>query len=122
MSEEIKQKFESARLIVESDPSLASLQLHEVLSSSYPNDSESLKTKEAALDLLTSTLIKQEDSASLRKLLTDLRPWFAVIPKAKTAKVIRSLIDSISKVPNSNQTLVCILLCSRCSYLLLYFI
>lgn len=114
MSEDMKQKFESARLIVESDPSLASLQLHEILSGSYPNDSESLKTKEAALDLLTSILIKQEDAASLRKLLTDLRPWFAVIPKAKTAKVIRSLIDGISKVPNSNQTLVCILFCSTC--------
>lgn len=106
MSDDLREKFESARSIAESDPSLASVQLHDILSSSYPNDSDSLKIKEASLDLLSTFLIKQEDSASLRKLLTDLRPWFAVIPKAKTAKVIRSLIDSISKVPNSNQTLV----------------
>ena len=36
-------------------------------------------------------------------LLTELRPLFAVIPKAKTAKIVRTIIETIAKVPNSAQ-------------------
>ena len=47
--------------------------------------------------------MKQADAPGLRALLTDLRPLFAAVPKAKTAKIVRTVIDSIAKVPNSTQ-------------------
>ncbi|CAK7354330.1 unnamed protein product [Dovyalis caffra] len=38
----------------------------------------------------------------LRALLTQLRPLFAVIPKAKTAKIARGTIDCVSKIPGTS--------------------
>ena len=40
---------------------------------------------------------------ALRGLLTELRPLFGAIPKAKTAKLVRGLIEAISRVPDSTQ-------------------
>ena len=40
---------------------------------------------------------------ALRVLLTELRPLFGAIPKAKTAKLVRGLIEAISRVPDSTQ-------------------
>ncbi len=56
-----------------------------------------------AIQKLGDLYAKQEDAAALRKLLTDLRPLFANIPKAKTAKIVRTIIETIAKVPNSTQ-------------------
>ena len=36
-------------------------------------------------------------------MLTELRTFFASIPKAKTAKLVRAVIDSIAKVPNTTE-------------------
>lgn len=71
-----------------------------------PNDAECLKVKEAALGKLTELLVAQKDAAGLRSLLADLRPLFTAIPKAKTAKIVRTVIDAISRVPDSTQLLV----------------
>ena len=46
---------------------------------------------------------KQEDAEALRKLLTELRPLFGAITKAKTAKIVRNVVETIAKVPNSTQ-------------------
>lgn len=80
--------------------------LREVVAGSAPNDAECLKVKEGALTKLTELLVEQRDAAALRSLLSDLRPLFAAIPKAKTAKIVRTVIDSIAKVPDSQQLLV----------------
>jgi 26S proteasome regulatory subunit N6 len=60
-----------------------------------------LKTKEAAVCALAALLAKQGDAASLRTLLAELRPLFAVIPKAKTAKLVRVVIDAVATVPHT---------------------
>ena len=51
--------------------------------------------------------MQQKDAGALRNLLTELRPLFAVITKAKTAKIVRTIIETIAKVPNSTQLQVC---------------
>lgn len=66
-------------------------------------DAESVKAKEAAIGRLTELLVKQQDAAGLAALLTELRPLFNAIPKAKTAKLVRTVIDSIARVPGSTQ-------------------
>ena len=56
-----------------------------------------------AIQKLNDLYAKQKDAEALRRLLTELRPLFAVIPKAKTAKIVRTIIETIAKVPDSTQ-------------------
>lgn len=70
------------------------------------SDADSLKVKEAALGKLTEVLVVQGDAPGLRALLSELRPLFAAIPKAKTAKIVRTVVDAIARVPGSQQHLV----------------
>lgn len=60
-----------------------------------------IKAKETAIDKITKLYIEIGDAAALRSFLTELRPFFASLSKAKTAKIVRSIIDSIAKIPNS---------------------
>jgi len=66
-------------------------------------DAETVKNKEAAVGLLSDALTQQGKAPALAQLLQDLRGFFAVIPKAKTAKIVRTVIDQIAKVPDSTE-------------------
>jgi 26S proteasome regulatory subunit N6 len=103
MSEALQRRLQAAKELITSS---GAAELREILIGPYPNDAESLKVKEAAVDTLVDALIAGRDSSGLRALLTDLRSWFAVIPKAKTAKIVRAIIDGIGKIPDSTQVLV----------------
>lgn len=63
---------------------------------------EALRVKEQAIALLSDLLSKQGKGEELRGLLTDLRPFFLQIPKAKTAKIVRGIIDAVAKIPNTS--------------------
>ncbi|XP_043696487.1 26S proteasome non-ATPase regulatory subunit 11 homolog [Telopea speciosissima] len=66
------------------------------------SSSEALRIKELALSKLTD-LLKQENRAlDLQSLLTQLRPFFALIPKAKTAKIVRGIIDAVAEIPGTS--------------------
>lgn len=71
-----------------------------------PQQSAVLKVKEKSLDDLIRALVFVEDAQGLRELLHALRDLFQCIPKAKTAKIVRGIIDGIGKIPNSTDTLV----------------
>ena len=95
------EQYASAQEIEEAQPTQAISKFRDILLGDQPNDADSIKVKEQALQSLANLYAKQHDATSLRKLLTDLRPLFASIPKAKTAKIVRTVIDTIAKVPNS---------------------
>jgi 26S proteasome regulatory subunit N6 len=48
------------------------------------------------------------DAEGLRALLGRLRELFQRIPKAKTAKIVRNVIEGISKIPDSNDILMAV--------------
>lgn len=75
--------------------------LHSTVFGSEAADAEAIKAKEEAIGQLSDTYVKLGDAAALTQLLAQLRPFFAVIPKAKTAKIVRNIIDQIAKIPNS---------------------
>jgi len=62
---------------------------------------EASKRREAACQQLVDALVCNGDASALARLFEELRPLFAVLPKAKTAKLVRSVIEAIAKVPGS---------------------
>ncbi|KAL8167096.1 hypothetical protein V2J09_008595 [Rumex salicifolius] len=63
---------------------------------------EALRTKEQAITNLTDLLRQENRAEELRSLLTQLRPYFSLIPKAKTAKIVRGIIDAVAKIPGTS--------------------
>ncbi|KAK4771982.1 hypothetical protein SAY86_013757 [Trapa natans] len=75
--------------------------LYQILENSSSSP-EALRTKEQAITNL-SVLLRQENRVEdLPTLLTQLRPYFSLIPKAKTAKIVREIIDAVSKIPGTS--------------------
>lgn len=72
-----------------------------VLGEGLASDAESVKAREAAITGLVEVLTKQKQAEALAALLTTLRPVFALLPKAKTAKIVRSIIDAVAKIPDT---------------------
>ncbi|KAL8104617.1 26S proteasome non-ATPase regulatory subunit 11 homolog [Apium graveolens] len=64
--------------------------------------SEALRIKEQAVSNLSDLLREQSRAEELRNLLTQLRPFFAKIPKAKTAKIVRGIVDTVAKIPGTS--------------------
>ncbi|CAN1320786.1 26S proteasome non-ATPase regulatory subunit 11 homolog [Linum perenne] len=89
-----------AQALEAKNPSEAISILYRVLEnpSSAP---EALRIKEQAITNLSDLLRQENRAEDLRSLLTQLRPFFAVIPKAKTAKIVRGIIDSVAKIPGT---------------------
>jgi 26S proteasome regulatory subunit N6 len=88
---------------MEADPPSDAAALRARVLTSTPSDVESIKAKEEAIVQLCDAYVKAQDAAALTSLLADLRPFFSAIPKAKTAKIVRSIIDQIAKIPNSTE-------------------
>ncbi|KAG6549751.1 hypothetical protein Mapa_008731 [Marchantia paleacea] len=63
---------------------------------------EALRVKEQCIAALSDLLSQQKRGEELRGLLTDLRPFFSFIPKAKTAKIVRGIIDAVAKIPGTS--------------------
>uniref|UniRef100_A0A2P2LV22 Uncharacterized protein MANES_01G032500 n=1 Tax=Rhizophora mucronata TaxID=61149 RepID=A0A2P2LV22_RHIMU len=83
------------------DPSAAVSILYCMLEN--PSSSpEALRIKEQAITNLSDLLRQENRAEDLRGLLTQLRPFFALIPKAKTAKIVRGIIDSVAKIPGTS--------------------
>lgn len=100
MAEALQTRLEEAEALLDG-PAKATALRELVCGADSPNDTESIKVKEAALAKLTELLIALKDATSLRALLNDLRGWFAALPKAKTAKIVRSVIDAIARIPGT---------------------
>ncbi|XP_073270967.1 26S proteasome non-ATPase regulatory subunit 11 homolog [Primulina huaijiensis] len=66
------------------------------------SSSEALRIKEQAITNLSDLLRQEGRAAELQDLLTKLRPFFSLIPKAKTAKIVRGIVDAVAKIPGSS--------------------
>lgn len=85
-----------------SSPSEAISLLRQIIQ--HPSSSsEALRIKEQAISSLSDLLSQEKQGQELRSLLTDLRPFFSLIPKAKTAKIVRGIIDAVAKIPGTSE-------------------
>jgi len=66
-------------------------------------DVEATRAREAAVSALIDALVAEGDAAALAALFDELRPLFSALPKAKTAKLVRGVIEAIAKVPGSEE-------------------
>ena len=64
---------------------------------------EVAKAREEAALALADLYAQRGSSDKLTQLLEDLRPLFAVVPKAKTAKIVRAIIDAVSRIPGTTE-------------------
>jgi 26S proteasome regulatory subunit N6 len=74
--------------------------LTSILNSDLPSD-DNTKIKESAILTLGKIYAEHARSQELTDLIHQIRPLFATFPKAKTAKIVRSLIDFSGEIPNS---------------------
>ena len=74
------------------------------------DDVDSIRAKEQAVYRLAEVLTATKDGPAAIQLLTDVRPFFQVLPKAKTTKMVRKLFEHIVQcgVPLQEQEAVCL--------------
>ncbi|KAG1334257.1 26S proteasome non-ATPase regulatory subunit 11 [Cocos nucifera] len=90
-----------AQALEAKDPSESISILYRVLENPASSP-EALRIKEQAISNLTELLTQEKKAEELRTLLTQLRPFFSLIPKAKTAKIVRGIIDAVVKIPGTS--------------------
>ncbi|KAE8214781.1 hypothetical protein CF319_g1291 [Tilletia indica] len=92
------------RAIASKDYSKAQTILNDILAANpNSNDEEALKLKEGALLKLGQVFRDTKDAEALADVVRKSRALMAGGAKAKTAKLIRTLIDYFSEIPNSKQ-------------------
>ena len=101
-AEALKTQMAAAVELAGTNPAEAVKAYRAVVFSPNGADTESAKVKEQGIDALSKLLAKLQDAPALKLLLTELRPLFAVVPKAKTAKIVRNVIDVFATVPGSD--------------------
>lgn len=73
---------------------------------SASSSEEALKLKEQAIYKLGGLYARGREPEKLRALLQSIRPFFATIPKAKTAKIVRTLIDLVAEIPDTLEFMI----------------
>ncbi|KMT11728.1 hypothetical protein BVRB_5g105640 [Beta vulgaris subsp. vulgaris] len=92
---------DSLSLALEAKTAIESISILRRVLDDPSSSPDALRIKEQAITKLTDFLRQENKAEELRTLLTQLRPYFSLIPKAKTAKIVRGIIDAVAKVPNT---------------------
>ena len=82
--------------------------LRELILQPQHSSDEDLRVKELAVSKLSGLYVASGDMDSLRGLLSFLRPYFLLIPKARTAKIVRGVIEALSRIPGSTEVQVAV--------------
>jgi len=72
-----------------------------VMSFSTADDPEDARFVEQSVTNLCSLMVQKSEAHAIAALQEELRPVFLVLPRAKTAKIVRAIIDALAKVPGS---------------------
>jgi len=96
-AEEILERAQSSE---STNPAQAEQAYKSIIAQEHGDD-EFTRVKEQAIYALGNLFVTQSRATDLGALLSSIRPFFDHIPKAKTAKLVRTLIDLVAKVPNS---------------------
>jgi 26S proteasome regulatory subunit N6 len=70
------------------------------------NNDDNVKSKETAIYLLSDRYRSEHNAGGIQLLMIELRGLFGVLPKAKTGKIVRHLIETLSKIPHAEDILI----------------
>jgi len=87
------------------DPTAATAALEKIIVDPAA-DADSLAVKEQAVARLGELCAEHKLADKLIALVVALRPFFAQVAKAKTAKIVRTLIDQVAQIPDSKALLM----------------
>lgn len=100
VSKVFEEKLEKARDLETTNPEAAIKAYKEIIHNDVDEDPNA-KGREQAIYALGDFLVAQNRPGDISALSKELRPLFAELPKAKTAKIVRMLLDILAKTPNS---------------------
>ncbi|KAL2938699.1 26S proteasome non-ATPase regulatory subunit 11-like protein [Bienertia sinuspersici] len=103
MADYLPATTESLALALEANSAAESISILQRVLADPSSSPDNLRIKEQAITNLSDLLRQENKAEDLRTLLTQLRPYFSSIPKAKTAKIVRSIIDTVAKIPNTTE-------------------
>lgn len=92
--------FDHALEVANMDPAEAVTLLRKIIFTELPGD-DGIKLRERSIIHLGKVYAKQKDGNAIDSLLKELRPLFSEVSKAKAAKLVRTLIDTVSSIPDS---------------------
>mmetsp|Transcript_4825 Transcript_4825/g.5797 ORF Transcript_4825/g.5797 Transcript_4825/m.5797 type:complete len:456 (-) Transcript_4825:200-1567(-) len=99
--DELRQALEAADEVAALTPDAAVEAYTRIISINARVDDSALKVKEEALYRLTKLYVKERRFDAVMDLLKNANPLFVEIPKAKTAKIVRTIIEIVSAVPDA---------------------
>lgn len=102
VDEENNKKFEAllekAKDMETTSPDNALQAYKDIIFNKQDIEDPTAKSREQAIYSLGEFMVTQKKAQDLCNLATDLRPVFIDLPKAKTAKIVRVLIDLLAKI------------------------
>ncbi|KAI9746019.1 MAG: 26S proteasome regulatory subunit rpn6 [Claussenomyces sp. TS43310] len=102
-------RIQEARKLVKTDPSKAEAQFKEILSKAPTATSDAaVREYETALVSLGELYQNERKTNELVDLITKSRTVLSSFAKAKTAKLVRQLLDLLAKIPNSTDTQIAV--------------
>ncbi|KAJ1611685.1 26S proteasome regulatory subunit Rpn6-like and PINT domain-containing protein [Cryptosporidium canis] len=104
MEESIRKDFERAKSLLDSDfKSSIPILIDLIKRDNLDELEDGAKIQEQAIYLLGETYMKNGMAEELKGLIETIRPIIGGLPKARVAKIIRSLLDMMSKIPGTER-------------------
>jgi len=94
--------FRKAQELEESNPAQAEPAYVAIISSDQETE-EGMKVQEKSAYALGQLYVKSKAADKLERLAKDIRPFCIFWPKARTAKMIRALIDYMGQIPDARE-------------------
>lgn len=105
----MEREYANAVDMAAADPRKAMTRFEDMVLAEDPEGKDA-KTKEQAIYKLGNLYVQLGEQQKLKDLLTNIRPFLGSIPKARTAKIVRTLINLVGETGQGDDQLVALCL------------
>jgi len=107
MAEQLEIRLAAANKLLEKQKLDEAIRaFRDIAHSDGESNDEVNKIREEAITQLGSIYKTKKDASAIHQLIVGLRPFFQTIPKAKTGKIVRALIDEVSLIEGAAETVI----------------